>query len=446
MFIGCVSMKWVKMPSKINQVGQITFLGCKSLMYVKLPEALNIIDDSAFDGCSSLKSIKVPAGATRIYIDAFCNCEALETVIIPDSVTFIGSTILEESNPNAVIYCSENSKARTYAINNSYLYDDLENAPYVDAVLSLKATDITADSADLTWDNVEDAEGYIISKYDSEKETWIEVTKITSVGYKVEGLSNNTEYLYGVNTYKTVNGEIVLGNFQAEVDFTTGQKSQVEDNDEVNSGNTENGGSTKTDGSTDDGGDTDSDGSMKDGGSTGADANTGYNGNKETAVGKMLKVGKYKYKITGKNTVAFAGISSTKTTKVTVAKTVTIGGKTFKVTSIANKALYKKTKVTSVTIGNNVKTIGASAFEGCKKLSKVTVGSSVTTIKKKAFKNCKKLATINVKSKKLKSVGKDAFKGIKSTAKIKVPKSKMTAYRKLFKGKGQGSKVRIKKI
>ena len=138
--------------------------------------------------------------------------------------------------------------------------------------------------------------------------------------------------------------------------------------------------------------------------------------------GTTVTSGAYKYKFTSTSEVAFAGIKSVKTTKVVIPKTVKIGGKTFKVTSIAKKALYKKSKVKSVTIGANVKTIGASAFQ-----------------------NCKKLSTITVKTTKLKNVGKNAFKGIKANARIKVPSRKLKAYKKQLQKKGQGSKVKIVK-
>jgi Lhr-like helicase len=138
--------------------------------------------------------------------------------------------------------------------------------------------------------------------------------------------------------------------------------------------------------------------------------------------GKTFTSGKYKYKVTGTSSVAFNGIVSTKTTKVTIPKTVKYGGKTFKVTSIADNALKNKTKVTSVSIGENVTTIG-----------------------KNAFYDCKKLKTITIKTTKLKSVGKNALKNIYAKATIKVPSKKYTAYKKLLKGKGQGKKVTIKK-
>ena len=208
--------------------------------------------------------------------------------------------------------------------------------------------------------------------------------------------------------------------------------------------------------------------------------------------GAAFTINKYKYKITGSSTVTFTGITSSSIKKVTIPKTVKYGGKTFKVTAIASKALKGKTKVTDITIGSNVtsigssafagctklttvkigskvKTIGKSAFEGCKKLTKVTIGSAVTTIDDKAFKNCvalksitipskvtkidtqafygcKNLKSITIKTTKLKTVGKNALKGINAKAKIKVPSSKLKAYKTLLKSKGQGSKVKIERI
>lgn len=138
--------------------------------------------------------------------------------------------------------------------------------------------------------------------------------------------------------------------------------------------------------------------------------------------GKTFTVKGYKYKITGASTVAFAGAKSSKVKKVTISSTVKIGGKTFKVTAIADKAFKNMKKLTSVTVGANVQTIGKEAFRNCKALNKITV-----------------------KSTKLKKVGKNALKGIKSKATIKVPSKKLKAYKKVFKGKGQGRKVRITK-
>lgn len=201
----------------------------------------------------------------------------------------------------------------------------------------------------------------------------------------------------------------------------------------------------------------------------------------------------YKYKVTSSSAVAFIGIDTKKAgAKISIPKTVKYGGKTFKVTAVASKALKGNKKITQVTVGDNVtsigisafagctklskvtigkkvKTIGASAFEDCKKLSKVTIGSAVTTIDKKAFKSCtaltsitipskvakinkqafygcKSLKTITIKSTKLTKVEKEAFKKIKSNVTIKVPKKKYSDYTKLLQKSGVGSKVKFVKI
>lgn len=160
--------------------------------------------------------------------------------------------------------------------------------------------------------------------------------------------------------------------------------------------------------------------------------------------GSRFAAGAYKYQITGTSEAAFVGLGSAKPAKATIPKTVKIGGRAFKVTSVAKNA-FKKTKITSVSIGDNVKAIGVSAFEGCTKLSEATLEKGISEMSGNAFKNCKKLGNITIKSVKLKKVGKNALKGVKSTAKIKVPAKKLSAYKKLFKNKEQNKKVRVLK-
>ena len=69
--------------------------------------------------------------------------------------------------------------------------------------------------------------------------------------------------------------------------------------------------------------------------------------------------------------------------------------------------------MTAVSIGANVKTIGASAFSGCKSLATVKVGSA-----------------------KLKTVSKNAFKGTKSKITFKIPKKYYKSYMAKIKAKG----------
>ena len=100
------------------------------------------------------------------------------------------------------------------------------------------------------------------------------------------------------------------------------------------------------------------------------------------------------YKITTSDmtngTVTYVAPTDAKATTITIPDTVVIDGVTYKVTAIEKNAIKKNAYAKKVIIGNNVVTIGANAFDGCKKLESVTIGSSVKTIGKSAFANCNK--------------------------------------------------------
>ncbi len=55
---------------------------------------------------------------------------------------------------------------------------------------------------------------------------------------------------------------------------------------------------------------------------------------------------------------------------------------------IANFAFENCGELTSVTIGNHVRTIGENAFQGCSRLTDVTIPASITSIGKNAFSGC----------------------------------------------------------
>ena len=132
------------------------------------------------------------------------------------------------------------------------------------------------------------------------------------------------------------------------------------------------------------------------------------------AVGCPIKIIKYR----------FAKKSLNKTSnKLTIPKSITIGGFTYKITAIA-----------------------PSSFKSCKKIKTVVIGKNVESIEKNAFADCKKLKKITIKSNNLKTVGKNAIKGINKKTTIKVPKKKLSSYRKLFTSRtGFKKTMKIKK-
>lgn len=137
---------------------------------------------------------------------------------------------------------------------------------------------------------------------------------------------------------------------------------------------------------------------------------------KPLSVGESFTTNGMQYKVISDTAISFKKAAKTKNS-VTVPETVSAGGKTYLVTEIAAKAFYKNTKVTTVIIGSNVKTIGKSAFDGCTKLKTVKGGSAVEMIRDKAFNNCKVLKTFPVMNQ-LQSIGASAFKGCEKLAKF----------------------------
>ena len=110
------------------------------------------------------------------------------------------------------------------------------------------------------------------------------------------------------------------------------------------------------------------------------------------------------------------------------------------------KTITIPSKVTYQGVTYKVTAVSANACNGMKKLTKVTIGANVKTIGKNAFKNCKKLKTITIKSSKLNSVGKNAIKGVNKKAVIKCPAKQVNKYKKLFKkNTGYVKTMKIKK-
>lgn len=121
-------------------------------------------------------------------------------------------------------------------------------------------------------------------------------------------------------------------------------------------------------------------------------------------------------------TAAFAGVKKAAAT-VKIPARVSAKGGSYEVTEIKAKAVRKNKKLAKLTIGANVKKIGASAFYNCKKLKTITVSTRKLTAA---------------------SVGSRAFGKISAKAVIKVPKPKKAAYKKFLYKKGFPKTGKIK--
>ena len=154
------------------------------------------------------------------------------------------------------------------------------------------------------------------------------------------------------------------------------------------------------------------------------DTNTGQEVSKNMIGTKFIQDGII-YKIVSSSTAEAIGAEDSTAKKLVIKANVIYQSKSYKVVKIKEKAFYKNQSVKQVTIGKNVKTIGKSAFIGCKKLQKVTGMAAVEKIQKNAFKNCKKLQSIRL-TEKVNVIASSAFQGC-NKLKVKVVRGSYAA-------------------
>ena len=93
-----------------------------------------------------------------------------------------------------------------------------------------------------------------------------------------------------------------------------------------------------------------------------------------------------------------------------------------KITSINDRAFYNCSKLTSVTIPDNVTSIGKEAFYDCSGLTSITIPDSVTSIGKSAFSGCSGLTSITIPSS-VTSIGEYVFSSCSGLTSITIPDS-----------------------
>lgn len=147
---------------------------------------------------------------------------------------------------------------------------------------------------------------------------------------------------------------------------------------------------------------------------------------KPLAKGKKFNADGFRYKVTvsslksGTVTVV-APLKPSKLKTAAIPANVTYNDVTYKVTAVSNHA-----------------------FQKCKKLTKVTIGKNVTTLGKEMFSKNRKCKTVIIKSGKLKKVAANAFKDLSKKASIEMPDKKYRTYEALLEKSKLRSDIRLK--
>lgn len=148
--------------------------------------------------------------------------------------------------------------------------------------------------------------------------------------------------------------------------------------------------------------------------------------------GTNFKQSGLSYKTVSENSVTLSRVPASATKKnFKLPDTVTVSGKTYKVTTVAENAFAGNKKIQNVSLGKNVTKLGKNSFKNCSNLKKITFNNKVKVIGAGCFANCKKLPKVVLPD----SVTRLGNKAFKNCIKLKTAKiGKTRSDRKVKKG------------
>ena len=130
-FYGCNNLTSITIPNSVTKIESNAFRDCIGLTSVKIGNSVTSIVDYAFCGCSGLTSITFPNSLTNIGNGVFAGCSGLTSISIPKSVTNIGYLAFSECSSLTDVYClAENVPyTNSYAFNSSNISNATLHVP-----------------------------------------------------------------------------------------------------------------------------------------------------------------------------------------------------------------------------------------------------------------------------------------------------------------------------
>ena len=385
-------------PSSVSVIAQNAFFGVsKEDFTITIPEGMTEIGKGAFNGCTGLTSVTYPSDFTTIGEEAFKGCNGLRTFTIPTSVTTINQHAFQECNGLE----SVTIPANVISLGDEVWYNcanikivKIEGGNKVDSELYLPTR---------TFKNCNKIEEiYFPNKaFYIKKEAFIGCKNIkkvycqhsTSPYYPItesETIFDNELNLGNVTLYAfdnpSTHGEPWISFKTPFIHFDWFDKKIGTAGDEIY-----------------------------------------YN---------IINTGSEVYAIVASdqpNDIHPDKIATLyNRVNITIPSTIVVDGLSspIPVENIERDAFKGKTEITTISFGNNIKSIDVSAFEGCTGIETVALGNtSLKEIASYAFKGCSALATVTLPNSTTK-IGDEAFYNCVALADINIP----TALTTLGKG------------
>jgi len=347
----------------VTSIGGSAFYNCSRITSARIPESVTSIGGSAFSGCSRLTSVRIPDSVTSIGDRAFRYCGNLTSVTIGNSVTSIEGWTFD--------YCGSLTSVR---IPESVTSIGKKAFAHCSSLTSVTIGNSVTSIGDLAF-------------YDSVSLTSVTIPdSVISIGSRAFEYCGLTSVIIGDSVTSIGWNAFVYCSSLESITFrgnapTRHTFSGVSDFAKIF-------------------------------------IYPGATGFGETFGGLPVvyktvpPTDHLRYKVGG-NTVTITDCNEIVSGALAIP--LTYDGKP--VTSIGDRAFWKCTNLTSVTIGNSVTSIGRSAFSRCSSLTSVTIPDSVTSIERGAFSRCSSLTSITFEGN-VPTLGINVFVGVSGNAKI----------------------------
>ena len=94
-FAKCTTLTSITIPNSVTDIGYSAFYECSGLTSVSIPNSVTKMGDFVFYACSDMATISLSDNMTEIGNHAFYGCSNLTTISIPDGVTSIGNSAFQ---------------------------------------------------------------------------------------------------------------------------------------------------------------------------------------------------------------------------------------------------------------------------------------------------------------------------------------------------------------